>query len=478
MEDELSPKVKQAVEEHLQHCEECKNSYENGEGFFDRISEMENPAVPSTTDDKVLLRLKLNRLKWITLVLVGIILSMTLTDYKNEREKMFIAITEYYQSIDHLPDMIQTVKDKEYGDLEWIRQEVYKFSEARIELEEHFNFIENNRLRDAEYHLILESNHFIKMLEVMQYRFDNEMWNETDEAAYQLVGNYLEDHSKVVSADYNEMHHGYSSYLETVNIVEYEQFYKKMNELSDSYIRYHKLPEQLQLLKETELKQIISKTLDISPKKIKLQKESPLNYNDYTYRIQITDYFYGLIDAITGQILELHGSTQLSDDPLMSKENAEVAAKNWIQKIYGDSLEYDLVSLGTNYNFSSNDSRFKVYSYEVVPIVNGYRLYTPLENGTLLHLDARTGELEMFSHNHYVPSFAGMNEIDFTINVPIEVLQEKKQEFKIQETVVIYSALSGQFELVHMNRSAKDFEEGKFYSTKTGIEEWIYFNER
>ncbi|MCA1322189.1 hypothetical protein LC085_20115 [Bacillus tianshenii] len=58
---------------------------------------------------------------------------------------------------------------------------------------------------------------------------------------------------------------------------------------------------------------------------------------------------------------------------------------------------------------------------------------------------------------------------DLDIAVPLETLNKQG----VTETVVIYSAISGKFELVHMNPSIDYFEKGKFYSAKTGKEEWI-----
>lgn len=468
IENELRPSVKQAVEQHLAQCKECKRCYESGEGFFDSLKDWEEPKVPATLDEKILLRIRLNRFKWFTLLLIGIILTMLLTDYKNEREKLFQAIEGYYATQEQLPSLLETVKNKEFSELEYIQETTNQLFENKIELEEHFNFIENRRLANTEYYLSMETTSFNKMIEIMQYRFDHGIWSETDEKAYVMIQEHFKNLNTLVKTDYTEMHHGYSSYFETINVEKLDQLYKKINLLSDSYIRFHKLPDQLHILNETTLKQRIAETLGISVSKVDLKKESPINYDSYTYQFT-ANHFSGTIDGLNGQFLEIHGEgSTLTNDPILNKEAADKKATQYIKKIYGKELDFDLVSLGFNYNYTSNDARFKVYSYRIVPVVKDYKLYTPFEQGIILHVDARTGELDMFDHDLNIPSIVGLQETDLTLEVDKESIQGAR------ETVIIYSAISGKFELVYMDTSLEDFEEMKFYSTKTHNQEWIY----
>ncbi|MRH41469.1 hypothetical protein GH741_02130 [Aquibacillus halophilus] len=476
IENELSPEVKQAVEEHLQICEGCRNSYETGEGFFDQLKEIVEPEAPISMDEKLLLKVKLNRLKWVAFLLIGIILSMVITDYKNDREKLFLALTDYYSTQRHLPDLFEVVKNEEYSDLDDVHAVVHQFFENKIALEEHFNFIEKRSLNNTTYYLSMNTSRFTNMLEVMKYRYDHGLWSETDEAAYQQVQQYFNHLNQVMTEEYKEMHHGYSSYFETLNVKEMDEFYESINELSDSYTRFHKLSEQLHPLEKMELNQKVANIIETDMKAITLEKESPLNEDPYTYNYRSKGDYSGLIDGITGQILELHGNHELTSGPIMSEEEAEETAKDHLEKIYGDEVQFDLVSLGFNYNYSANDSRFKVYSYRLVPYAGEYRLYSPFERGTILHLDARTGDLNMFHHNPHVPNFDELNQTELDIEVSKKTLQEKG--LNVSETVIIYSALSGEFELVHMDSTLEDFEEGKYYSAETGNEEWIYFNDR
>jgi hypothetical protein len=478
IEKELSPSVQQAVEVHLQECEECRNIYKSEDGFFDPLKKIDEPNVPRSVDDKLLLRLKLNRLKWITFFLIGIIFTMIITDYKNDREKLFLALENYYGTQRYLSDTLEVVKNKDYSHLENVQETVHQLVEDKMALEEHFNFIEKQNLRDTEYFLNVETHRFTKMLEILQYRFDQGMWSEIDEAAYQAIQEHFKTLNVVVTKEYEEMHHGYSSYFVTLDIKAMNEFYEEINVLSDSYTRFHKLPEQIKPMKVMDVKQTVAKVLDSPSNKIDIKKESPLNYAPYTYRFEVSGkkILHGRIDGLTGQIIEIDGISDLNDDPLISKESADKTAREYIEKIYGSSLNFEIVSLGFNYNISANDPRFKIYSYKVIPVVKGIKLYTPFDNGTFIHIDARTGELHRFDHNPYAPSLHEFEETDTTIKVPLESLNDKG--IGVQETVVIYSLISGEFELVHKNPSVGDFQAGKFYSAETGNEEWIYSIER
>jgi hypothetical protein len=475
VDNELSPNVKEAVDSHLEECEACRICYKSGEGFFDRIKEIDAPTYPISIDEKLLLKIKLNRLKWISLVLTGIIFSILITNYINEREKLFSALSNYYSAQEFLPHSLDVIKNKQESDLENIQESFYQFFEDMVAVEDHLNFIEQHNLNDTEFHLSIDTSRLNRMLDIMQTRYDQGIWSEADEEAYQAIKKYFKDYNPVVLKEYRKMHHGYSSYLETLDVKKMDVFYKRINLLSYSYTRYHKLPKQLIPINQAKLKHHIAKVIEVPIDDIDLKKESSLN-DLYTYRFEVNRIFRGLIDGLNGQIIEINGDTgKLSNKPLISKEDAEKRAKLSLERIYGSDLHLELIPLGFNYNYSSDDPRFKVYSFKAVPIVNHFKLYTPPDSGIFLYLDARNGKLEMFTHNPFVPIFSKINQLDLSIEVPKETLIKKG--LPVKETVIIYSAKSGKFELVY-RISGKGIEEEKLYSTKTGQEEMIYFNER
>jgi hypothetical protein len=470
MENELSPEVKRAVDAHLSECEACRNTYQTGEGFFDHIKELENTEVPNTVDDRVRLKIRLTRYKWITAVLIAIILTLLVSDYKSGREKLMLEFENYYRSQELLPVMINIVKEQEHS--EYVHRAVSQLFVDKIALEEHLNFIEKHQLNNTEYYLSINTSNFNSMLEIMQFRFDQGMWSETDEAAYQAMQQYFDELNQMSTRQYQKFKHGYSSYFEALDVEEFDRFYKDINILSDSYTRFHKLPEELQPMDEKELAKQVAHILDVHEKKVELRKESPLNDSPYTYQFHIDGKYDGAIDGLTGQLLEVRSYPAELDGPTLTREETEEKVKGHIEKIYGSNFIYDLVPNGGNPSNESKD--YKLYSFKIIPTYNGYPLHTPLEQDTLMIINARTGEIDKFYHNQDVPSYKDIDKQNLGVAVSLESLKNQG----VTETVMIHSAISGNFELVHMNPSLDYYEKGKFYSAKTGKEEWIYVNGR
>jgi len=464
IDNDLSPSVKIAVEEHLQACEECRGFYETGEKTVN-ISEIDEPKVSKTLDEKIILKMKLNRLRLISVVLASILISMIFTDYVNEREQLFMATDGYYDALGIIQRMFDDVKNKDQVSMETFQQEIYRFSEYNISLKDNLNFIEEYNKNSTEYYLSLNTQRLNAMLEVMKIRYNQGRWSETDEAAFQAIKNYFQHHEEEFSEEYHKTHHGYSSYLHIIDVKEMDQFYEKVNLLTYSYTRYHKLPNQIKAMNESELKKRITNALEIEEDDIELEKESPVN-DLYVYRFENKSGYGGKIDAINGQILDYSGDTgPLSNDPVISQKEAEKKAKSYLEKIYGKNIKFEVISLGFNYNSFSDNPRHKVYSFKAVPKVQVYSLFTPLETETILNLNARNGELETYDHNRHIPSFEQFGQVELSDSVD-----------KTKQAVIIYSALTGKFELVYMEPDLEYFDEGKFSSVKSGIEEKIYHN--
>jgi uncharacterized membrane protein YkoI len=464
IDNDLSLSVKIRVDEHLQACEECRRFYETGEKTVN-ISEIDEPKVSKSLDEKILLKMKLNRLRLISVVLASILFSMIFTDYVNEREQLFMATDGYYDALGIIQRMFDDVKNKDQVSLEPLQQEIYRFSEYNTLLKDNLNFIEEYNKNSTEYHLSLNTQRLNAMLEVMKIRYNQGRWSETDEAAFQAIKEYFDNNREEFREEYDKTHHGYSSYLHILDVKEMDQFYEKVNLLTYSYTRYHKLPNQIKALNESELKKRITNVLGNEEDDIELEKESPVN-DLYVYRFENKNGYGGTIDAMNGQILAYSGDTgPLSDAPVISQKEAEKKAKSYLEKIYGKEMKFELVSLGFNHNSFSDDPRHKVYSFKAVPIVQGYSLYTPLETETVLHLNARNSKLESYDHNRHIPSFEQFGQVELSASVD-----------KIKKPVIIYSALTGKFELVYMEPDLDYFDEGKFTSVKSGIEEKVYHN--
>lgn len=467
IENDLSPSVKTAVEEHLRECGTCREFYASGEKTS-QINVMEEPSVSKSLDEKIILKMKLNRVRLVSIVLAGILFSMLFTEYMNKRENLFMATDGYYGTLEEMGKMIDLVKNKEQIGTLPVQQDINRFMEYNIMLKDNLNFIENHQKKSTEFSLSLNTQRLNAMFEVMKTKYNQDRWSETDESAFLALKDYFKDQRQEFREDYEKTHHGYSSYLHILDVKEMDKFYKNVNLLTYSYTRFHKMPDQIKPMNESEVKNRITDALDMDRDEIELEKESPVNAL-YVYRFENKNGFGGDIDAVTGQITNYVGDTgPFTDGPIMDQKQAEKKARFYLEKIYGKDPNLEVVSLGFNFNSSANDSRYKVYSFKAVPKVQGYSLYTPFETETYLNLNARNGELERFDHSRHVPSFESLNQVHFSSTS--DLTGEK-------QAVIIYSALTGNFELVYMEPVLENFEDGKFISAKTGLEEKIYFEE-
>ncbi|MDF2946446.1 MAG: hypothetical protein K0S51_1125 [Bacillales bacterium] len=461
IENDLSPSVKMAVDEHLKKCDHCSKNYNSSVGFSENLKELEKPVIANKVDEKIILKVKINQLKYLTMFLASIILTILILDYKNDREKLLTKFQDYFIAADFLPDSFAPIKDNTHSNLEYLKEDIFRIFEKKIILEENLNYFEKRELNNTEYRLTLHDDSFNKMLEIMEMRYDQGLWDKTDEAVYQKTQKYFLDFSKLLGKQENKLNHGYSSYFETLDIVEMDKFYKKINLLSDSYTRFHKLPEQLHPIGKSKLKKIIARKLNVSVSDVKILKNR-LSEIPFNYEFVIQDKYNGWIDGYNGQITTVNGNHGLSDGQVMTTDNAKKKAHEHLQNIYGDKISFNLVSLGFNYNYEFSNSDFKVHSFRVVPVLKGYKFYTRYNEGTIIHIDSDTGKLRMLSLDNRIGDLNEFPKTDLTIKISKEKLQNKN----LTDTVIIYSELTGKFELVYMNPRLEDFEKEKFYSTK------------
>jgi hypothetical protein len=87
-----------------------------------------------------------------------------------------------------------------------------------------------------------------------------------------------------VEDDYGKFNDGYSSYLKQVDVKDLSGPLEEINKLTYTYNRFHKLPDQVQQLKENELKKRIASVFEVDHNHVNLDK-----YQEYIYRFEITN---------------------------------------------------------------------------------------------------------------------------------------------------------------------------------------------
>jgi hypothetical protein len=480
-ENELSQKVRTAVDAHLIDCKDCRNIYSSETGFKDLLEgsmEMNEPT--PALDDKIRLRLKLRRMTIIVCVLLTIITVSIVKDYMANRERIARGFDEIYALSMLYTEMVSGVKGDNVENYEFYRDQLFSSFEEKQTFEESLNYFERMPLKNSRYWLYLEQDQFINMLTILQSRYLQDDWTEVDQNALTQLTEYFEDFHLLVQANYDKFHHGYSSYLAFADTEEMADFYEKVNDLTYFYTRYHELPEEMLQLEENELTSILQRAFTMKNGETNFEEISPLNEPVGVLRFTITDKentFSGKIDGFTGHIIDAdHNSHSLTDGEMLEESVVKEKALEFLEKLYGEG-NVDVRSEGINFNASSDDDRFKVHSFSFIPKASGYELHFPYDTKFTINFDARTGELFSF----YSPPFLSA---DFFASKPKLTINEEQatEIIKRVETDSLYthhglgiikSMSSGKFVLVHIFKNS----EGMVYlyiNTESGNTEKPY----
>ena len=149
-ENELSIKVKGAVDEHLQECAQCNRAYESGEGLNDLLAEAQDAGPSEKLDEKIMLSLKVAKLKLAVFFILAVFMITLLQGYTTARDHMFndFSATEYslWQISLGLPNL-------EYeGTVMHVTQQIEAVNDRQNIILRNLNYFEKN---------LLERNKFI-----------------------------------------------------------------------------------------------------------------------------------------------------------------------------------------------------------------------------------------------------------------------------------------------------------------------------
>jgi hypothetical protein len=456
----LKPSVMKKIEEHLKNCQSCREYYEIGSGnLHDYFASQEEIAPTVELDQKMKLRFRLRRMKVIAMILLVIIVSSLIQDYAHSRERIIDGRNDLYRSAEFFEQMTHNVISDDKPQIDFWKNEYFTLSQDVQKLEENYNWLERKRNSDN-WH-VLNSGTYFQMIEVMKYRYQNNMWNDQDENAYMAMKNHTKEFQKVVKEIDRVFFHGYSSYFELLNVKDLNSFYGKMNELSYFYITYHKTPDMVKPLSQKEMKKRLRsffqmKNADVSLEKSRISSSSDIPGN-YRYTIENKDHTYsGEMNAYSGYILD----TQSEDDlPLSGKQKKEEEvrkiAEDYARRLFGDKIKFGMVYEGMNYNFSSPED---VHSYSVA------LSFLPYDAGhaAVIHLNAVTGELSDMNASMLNGFTLAGSEINAGIKIKKEdaekkalalVEAERRQnpvKLTYYKTQTILSSLTGKYTRVHI----------------------------
>ncbi|WP_044022211.1 zf-HC2 domain-containing protein [Bacillus sp. SG-1] len=481
-EGDLSPSVKEKVEEHLSECENCRTVYTSGEGFASSgLSDME-PAVPQSLDERIRLTMKLRRMKFFLVIISSILLLILANHYQNQRQGVVSAYHQVHRGAEDLVYLVQSAPEASVEELNFLKEVAFAgLNEGVEELTQSLNWLEEQKRKD--FNMYLEQQSLYTTLDNLNLRKSDGRWDNTDQQVFALLIQLAEEYWQVVEEDYDKFNHGYSSYFETVDIEGLSKPLEEINKLTYTYNRFHQLPDEVKQLNETELKQRIGSIFNLDSTNIHLEKN-----DNYSYRFTSKNKnVSGEVDAFSGYPLRIDdsGSVKLKGK-LLDVDDAKEKATSMINRIYGKDKNFNVEYLGVNVNISSNNDA-KFYSFGFMPMFDSLPVYAFSDGSFTMHFDARSGEFKMMRSVKEIPlkpdtkvditekisPEQGLNTLTEKVQIEDGKLAEKRQ-YEYIDTFVIYSSTSGGMVPVHAYGLSDKDHTWRYINTVSGKEELLY----
>ncbi|NHM31915.1 zf-HC2 domain-containing protein [Neobacillus terrae] len=454
-ENELKPENRLAVEEHLKACSHCSELYQKGIGFTDLPIRLEEEKLPKEADDRIRLRFRLSRMKWIAAMLALVIIVTAINQYADNREKVADHLNQIYQYGETLKDISHNPYDNEFS------REMLSYSASDIsDLDNELNWIERSQYKST---ILVNSQELDEMSRILNERYNQGLTDETDRKTIELFQKQSRTLFKMTEKEYRKFHHGYSSYFEILDIAGVSASIDKINELTYFYNRYHKLPNEMQLIKENGLKEKIRKVFHDKDAKVVLEKTIPSNdgYGVYHFELKHSGKDYdGEIDGFTGFIISADNiSHSLNDKKPMNVNVLMNKADKMLKAIYGEKSHFKIER-----NTESPDEP-NIFRFTYIPVTGENKLLEPMGSNFTIELDAGSGEFYRLSGKPALQSNEFFNK-DYKelLNQATIATKAAKITGKKANAIrkgIIYSPISADYVLVYI------FE---------GKEEWVYIN--
>lgn len=482
---DLSPSVKEKVEEHLRECESCNSIYVSGKGFDDdkqQLNEMESN-IPESLDNRIILSVKLRRMKFFITVLISVILIIAVNLYQNQRHEIFSTYNQVYRGAEELNHIIQNAPEASGKELSFLKNIFFEEMYEGIEkLTQSLNWFEEQELRDS--NIFIKQQSFYNTLDNLNLRKNDDRWDEVDQKTYDLLVQYAKDYMQEVEDDYKKFNHGYSSYFEQVDVKNLSRPLEEINKLTYTYNRFHKLPDQVKQLKESEVKKRIASVFEAEHDDVSLDK-----YQEYIYRFEIKNRsISGEVDAFTGYPIEMdyYGTVDTTGE-MLDVDQVQDKVTMMLNNIYGKEQQFAVEYLGINVNYSSNiDDQY--YTFAFKPVIHSQPIYSFSDQSNRIYFDARSGDFGMMHSIHSIPFSLDFNEnVNEVISTEqgLEILKRKvdiedkelieKRKYEFIDTFVIYSSTSGGLVLVHAYGLNDHDYDWRYINVENGKEELLYF---
>jgi hypothetical protein len=456
VENELKLENRREIEEHLMFCSNCRKLYQEGTGFSD-VSPFyeENEETPSKDlDDRIRLRFRLRRMKLVAGLLAAIIIVTGINQYAANREKIATLMNGM-----HLYSESLNIIAKNPYEIDRNGEFLSYQMDDIIDLGNELGWLERIRFSDSSYHFIVNTQALDEMAANLRERKNQGLEDETDLEAVELLQKYTNTLFEHVQEEYTDFHHGYSSYFEILDVEGIATPISQIEELAFFYNKYHKLPSEMKLLTEIELKEKLNTAFSMKDSNIKLERALYEKEDDFNFEIEDgKTEISGVINGYSGAIsFATNNSNQLTDKKPKNTEELIEKANNMLKSIYGETANFEIMPV--------NDGQSSNNRFWFTPIAGEYKMYFPVSDPFVIEFDADTGQFFMLSVKTSL-----LSKDFFTKNYEEKLSQEeiKNKAEKISRKKgnpvgkgIIYSSVTADYVLVYV------FE---------GKENWVYIN--
>ncbi|MCM3693146.1 zf-HC2 domain-containing protein [Neobacillus niacini] len=458
-ENELRPENRRAVEEHLQHCRECRELYQKGSGFSE-LSFSSEETLSKEVDDRIRIGFRLRRMKMIAALLAVVILVSGINQYAANREKVATLLDGVYLYAESLNEIA-----KNPYEIDRNGQFLSYAAEDIVDLDEELIWFERKNAP-----LLVNSQELDEMAATLRERRNQGLEDETDLKAIELLQTYASTLFKHVGKEYNEFHHGYSSYFEFLDTEGIGNPISKINELAFFYNRYHKLPSEMKLIKEKNLKEIIRTAFNAEDGKVEFEKMND-HYGVYRFDLQQgKTKIDGEMDGYSGIIVSAFNyGHQLNDQKPLEQREVMKKAEQMLKSIYGKTAAFEI---NVEQNKEEIEGQPNLYRFRFTPVAGEYKLHFPLGEPFVIEFDAGTGGFYMLSAQPALHSreLFSKNYQEKLSQASLETKAEQilGEPVKVIGTGIIYSTVSADHVLVHIFEGK---EKRIYINAETGIVE-------
>jgi hypothetical protein len=451
-EGELSKAVKSAVEEHLKECPECGRVYECGEGFQDILGEAEKLLPSKKTDEKVMLSLKVKRLKIAVMFVLAVFMITSFQSYYSSRKHLLSDISSAEHALWQIKLGMENVNTEAYA--HYSAADTLHFINDRSNIiNRNLNFLEKRALNGSAQLFI--HPRLVNLMDMLNIRYTSGSWSQTDEEVLVRLNENTLNAVKLLAIEkvalINLQSNRLLLFTHKANVRELSEIYADINLLTLTYYNYNRLPEEMTLAGEEDLKEKLTSLFGTGEVKLHPQREYTKTSGivDFELKTEDEQRYHGTLDAYTGDIISVFTLTAEYKGELLPREAVEENLTTFLKTLHQDNFNYNIEYSGINHNFTSNVDH-QLYTYTVTPVFNGFRVDYPMQ----IRMNARTGRLySLDTHKGTVPAF---DAVDTDILIPqAEALIGLKLPQSIpipvyRETVLIKSFLSGKIQPIHV----------------------------